>query len=39
VREPHWEVKELPATTAFERTDLVPKVVGFLSVADAMVLP
>jgi len=39
VREPHWETRELPATTAFEVNDLVPKVVGFLPVADAMVLP
>ena len=39
VPQPHWEVKELPKSTQFDQTHLIPKVVGFLSVADAVVLP
>ncbi len=47
VREPHWEVKQLPTTTQFgdryfgdpDFVPIVPKVVGFLPVADAVILP
>ena len=39
VREPHWETKELPATTQFENNEFIPKIVGFLNTADAVVLP
>ena len=39
VKEPIWETKSLPTTTHFEETELIPKVVGFLNVADAVELP
>jgi hypothetical protein len=39
VREPHWGTHELPSTTKFGDPRLVPKVVGFLPVADAVRLP
>ena len=35
-QEPHWRTELLPATTDFENTDKVEKVVGFLSVADSV---
>ena len=38
VKEPIWEEKILPATTAFENREQIRKVVGFLPVAEAMVL-
>jgi len=36
VREPHWEPRLMPATTEFENTERIVKVVGFLPVADAI---
>lgn len=34
--EPSWQTELMPATTDFSNTDKVEKVVGFLSVADAV---
>lgn len=34
--EPSWQTELMPATTDFANTDKVEKVVGFLSVADAV---
>jgi len=39
VREPHWSERLMPATTEFENTEKIVKVVGFLPVADAIRLP
>lgn len=38
VKEPIWSTKMLPATTEFENTEWVEKVVGYLPIADAIVL-
>jgi len=39
VKEPIWAPRLMPATTQFDNTQEIVKVVGFLPVADAMVLP
>lgn len=38
VKEPIWTPKMLPATTAFEHTEEIAKVVGFLPISEARVL-
>ena len=38
VKEPIWTPKMLPATTAFEDTEEIVKVVGFLPISEARVL-
>lgn len=38
IKEPIWEERILPATTAFENRDQIRKVVGFLPITEAMVL-
>jgi hypothetical protein len=39
VKEPSWEPRLMPATTQFENTEAIVKVVGFLPVVEAMRLP
>jgi hypothetical protein len=39
VQEPAWLLREMPETTAYDRTAPIPKVVGFLPISEAMVLP
>lgn len=39
VREPFWGERLMPATTQFENTEEIVKVVGFLPVVDAIRLP
>jgi hypothetical protein len=39
VKEPNWEPRLMPATTQFENTEEIVKVVGFLPVVEAMRLP
>ena len=39
VKEPIWTPQMLPATTEFENTEWIQKVVGYLPIADAIQLP
>ncbi|CAB5224170.1 hypothetical protein UFOVP394_31 [uncultured Caudovirales phage] len=39
VQEPAWGEELMPATTHFEDTERIVKMVGFLPIADAVVLP
>ena len=39
VKEPAWAPRLMPATTQFQHTEEIVKVVGFLPVADAVQLP
>ena len=36
IDEPMWFVREMPATTEFENTDKIEKIVGFLDIEEAV---